>query len=276
MARSRNIKPGFYKNEDLAECSIWARFIFPGLWMLADRDGVLEDRPKRIKGELLPFDTVDVEPLLVELVTRKFIERIEFEGTRLIRIINFAKHQNPHYSEKPSGLMPANFQESGGDDGGNDPGNDPDKGGGSPNSSGDDGALKRGQNGLIPDSLLLIPDSLIPDSGKKRKRAPAKTTLPDDFGVSEAVRQWAKGKNFGDLDRHLESFRQKCVAKGYTYANWDAAFRGAITDDWARLRVLPQHQQQKGNVHDRRAATLAAFASKPAERDITADSETLD
>ena len=35
MARARNIKPGFYKNEDLAECSLTARFIFPGLWMLA-------------------------------------------------------------------------------------------------------------------------------------------------------------------------------------------------------------------------------------------------
>ncbi|MCX8018393.1 MAG: hypothetical protein N2690_10910, partial [Rhodocyclaceae bacterium] len=59
--RARNIKPGFYKNEDLAECSVWARLIFPGLWMMADRDGRLEDRPKRIKAELLPFDAVDVD-----------------------------------------------------------------------------------------------------------------------------------------------------------------------------------------------------------------------
>lgn len=106
MARARNIKPGFYKNEDLAECSIWARFIFPGLWMLADREGRLEDRPKRIKGELLPFDSQDVEPLLVELAARGFIERYEVEGRAYIQIIAFSKHQNPHHREAESDIPP--------------------------------------------------------------------------------------------------------------------------------------------------------------------------
>ena len=106
MSRARNIKPGFYKNEDLAECSIWARFIFPGLWMLADREGRLEDRPKRIKGELLPFDSQDAEPLLVELSARGFIERYEVEGRAYIQIIAFSKHQNPHHREAESDIPP--------------------------------------------------------------------------------------------------------------------------------------------------------------------------
>lgn len=86
MARARNIKPGFYRNEDLAECSIWARHIYPGLWMLADREGRLEDRPKRIRAELLPFDMVDVEPLLEELAVRGFIDRYEQDGKRYILV----------------------------------------------------------------------------------------------------------------------------------------------------------------------------------------------
>ncbi len=102
MARARNIKPGFYKNEDLAECSVWARLIFPGLWMLADREGRLEDRPKRIKGELLPFDSQEVEPLLRELAARSFILRYEINGVRYIQISKFADHQTPHYTEKAS------------------------------------------------------------------------------------------------------------------------------------------------------------------------------
>lgn len=106
MSRARNIKPGFYKNEDLAECSIWARFIFPGLWMLADREGRLEDRPKRIKGELLPFDSQDAEPLLVELAARGFIERYEVEGRAYIQITAFSKHQNPHHREAESDIPP--------------------------------------------------------------------------------------------------------------------------------------------------------------------------
>lgn len=116
MARARNIKPGFYKNEDLAECSIWARFIFPGLWMLADREGRLEDRPKRIKGELLPFDSTDVEPLLSELERFGFIHRYQKNGASFIQILKFKAHQTPHYSEKDSAIPPPELQESYGDD----------------------------------------------------------------------------------------------------------------------------------------------------------------
>jgi hypothetical protein len=102
LARARNIKPGFFKNEDLAECSAWARLCFAGLWTLADREGRLEDRPKRIKGELFAFDTVDVEPLLVELAQFGFILRYEAQDRRFIQIISFQKHQNPHHKEPPS------------------------------------------------------------------------------------------------------------------------------------------------------------------------------
>lgn len=106
MARSRNIKPGLFKNEDLAECSIWARYLFPGLWCIADSAGRLEDRPKRIKGELLAFDSVDVEPLLGELAAHGFIARYEVAGQRIIQILTFGKHQNPHFRERPSELAP--------------------------------------------------------------------------------------------------------------------------------------------------------------------------
>lgn len=105
MARARNIKPGFFKNEDLAECSPWARLCFAGLWVLADRDGRLEDRQKRIKGELFAFDVVEVEPLLAELQKHGFILRYQTpQGLRLIQILMFWKHQNPHHKEPKSTL----------------------------------------------------------------------------------------------------------------------------------------------------------------------------
>lgn len=106
MARARNIKPGLYKNEDLAECSIWARYIFPGLWMLADREGRLEDRPKRIKGELLPFDSQDIDPLLNELQALGFLVRYRNSDGSFIQISKFLQHQYPHYSEKISTIKP--------------------------------------------------------------------------------------------------------------------------------------------------------------------------
>ena len=116
MARARNIKPGFFNNEDLAECSLAARLCFAGLWTLADREGRLEDRPKRIKGELFRFDSLDVEPLLKELAHRGFILRYEVDGRGLIQVVAFHKHQNPttgslqaichHHQALGSGLMP--------------------------------------------------------------------------------------------------------------------------------------------------------------------------
>jgi hypothetical protein len=102
--RARNIKPGFYKNEELAECSYPARLLFPGLWMMADRAGRMEYRPKRIKAELFPFDTEDVVQLLDELEHRDLIRRYEVGGQQLIWIPGFRRHQNPHVNERASDL----------------------------------------------------------------------------------------------------------------------------------------------------------------------------
>ena len=44
MARARNIKPGFFKNELLVGLPYEYRLLFIGLWTIADRDGRFEDR----------------------------------------------------------------------------------------------------------------------------------------------------------------------------------------------------------------------------------------
>ena len=106
MARARNIKPRFFMNEDLAECEPLARLLFAGLWCIADREGRLEDRPKRIKIETLPYDDCDVDELLNELQEHGFILRYEASGNNYIQIVNFKKHQNPHIKESKSTIPP--------------------------------------------------------------------------------------------------------------------------------------------------------------------------
>jgi hypothetical protein len=69
-----------------------------------------------------------------------------------------------------------------------------------------------------------------------KKAKSRKTELPADFGVSERVRAWAAEKGFGQLPEHLDAFKRKAAAKGYTYIDWDAAFMEAIREDWAKLR----------------------------------------
>ncbi|MBI1348801.1 hypothetical protein GC163_21215 [bacterium] len=102
--RARNIKPAFFRNELLAELPAATRLLFIGLWCLADREGRLEDRPKRIKLELLPFDEIDIEQALSDLETQGFIKRYVAEGVSVIRVSNFVKHQTPHGTEKDSEL----------------------------------------------------------------------------------------------------------------------------------------------------------------------------
>ena len=60
MARARNIKPGLFSNEVIAELPAFDRLLFIGLWCLADREGRLEDRPKRIKMELFPLSLIHI------------------------------------------------------------------------------------------------------------------------------------------------------------------------------------------------------------------------
>lgn len=102
MARSRNIKPGFFTNDELAECSPYARILFAGLWTIADKEGRLDDRPKKVKALVLPFDNVDCDELLQQLHDRKFIQRYQVQDGAYIQITNWKKHQNPHCKEAPS------------------------------------------------------------------------------------------------------------------------------------------------------------------------------
>lgn len=102
MARARNIKPGFFRNADLVELPFEARLLFIGLWTIADRSGRMEDRPKQIKMELFPADSVDVDALLDELASIGVVARYSHDGKRYLQVVNFSKHQNPHKDEKAS------------------------------------------------------------------------------------------------------------------------------------------------------------------------------
>ncbi|MBU8921819.1 MAG: HNH endonuclease [Bacteroidales bacterium] len=99
MARSRNIKPGLYKNEYLVELPFETRLMFAGLPCFADREGRLEDRPMKIKMEMFPADNLNVDEMLSALESKGFIQRYESDGIRYIQILNFIKHQNPHHKE---------------------------------------------------------------------------------------------------------------------------------------------------------------------------------
>ena len=111
MARARNIKPGFFSNDLLAEIAPLGRILFAGLWTLADREGRQEDRVKRIKAQLLPYDDCDCESLLQDLHEHGFIQRYTVAGAGYIQIVKWHEHQNPHMKEAES-TIPAQDKNS--------------------------------------------------------------------------------------------------------------------------------------------------------------------
>jgi len=188
MARARNIKPSFFLNDDLAECDPLARLLFAGLWCIADREGRLEDRPKRIKAEILPYDNCDVDQLLSQLAKYGFILRYEVEGNRYIQITNFSKHQNPHIKEAESIIPPPSEHDT-----------EPDKHHTST-------VQEQEQHSTFPaDSLILIPDSLNPytdsistsepspdpvrEKSKKAKQIPLFDEATEQYQLALFVRQ---------------------------------------------------------------------------------------
>ncbi len=166
MPRSRNIKPSFFQNEELAELPFETRLLFIGLWCLADREGRLEYRPKKIKMQLFPADNINIEQSLLGLSGASLVQVYVVDNIKYIQITNFNKHQNPHQKEKAS-TIPA-----------------PDKPGASPADS----------LNLIPDSLNRIPDSGLSDS---LNRIPDKNTvtLKHDDDAKSIFEFWQKTLN---------------------------------------------------------------------------------
>lgn len=201
MARSRNIKPGLFKNEILGVADPILTLAFQGLWLLADREGRLEDRPLRIKAETFPYrEGVDIEAMLDWLQTEGFILRYQAVGKRYIQVLNFRRHQNPHKNETPSEIPTPSESEA-----------VPNKSEFLPSES---QAL-----GLIPDSLNLIPDSVTCSPSASESADDGFATFwkqyPKKVAKPQALKAWKKAKPFGhelaDLMAALE--KQKASAE---------------------------------------------------------------
>ena len=237
MARARNIKPGFFKNYDLADLGPHAQLLFAGLWCLADKEGRLKDQPRLIKAEIFPYYDVDVNGELTKLQRLGFIDRYEAEGVAVIQVENFIEHQSPHHTEKAS-TLPANSEQQAAK-----PIPEP-----LTETHGELTVNSRKYNGENPPDSL-IPDSLIPDSvgksnqkARRQKRAPSKTPLSESFCISDRVKAWAEEKGHQFLELHFDHFISACKRRGYTYADWDEAFMSAIRDNWAKLDLTKVRQ----------------------------------
>lgn len=224
MARIRTIKPEFWVSEQIAECSTNARLLFVGLWNFCDDRGVHPARSRTLKAEVFPMDDCSaqqVQEWVNELISAGLVALFfASDGQEYWHVLGWEKHQK---IDRPSFKYPAPNSTS--------DQRSIDEHSTNPRRAPPPGRESKGMEGSEGDSTNA---HRTPAKAEPKKR---KAPMPDNFGISEPVKAWAAGKGFADLEQHLESFKDKCQANGYTYADWDAAFMNAIRDDWAKLRM---------------------------------------
>lgn len=162
MARARNIKPSFFTNDELSELNPLARLLFIGMWTVADYKGCFEYKPKRLKVQLLPYDECNVEELTINLEKSGFIAIYTVQGQQYGKVINFEKHQNPHKNEREKGSELPDIDQKDEEN----PKFTKDLGNIEINHD-ENGTDRADSLNLIPDSLLLKPENLLPESETK-------------------------------------------------------------------------------------------------------------
>jgi len=101
MARIRTIKPDFWTDAALIECSLNARLLFIGTWNFADDFGNLDRSAKQAKARIFPADTVDCEPMIQELITHGLLIEYSVNDKKYLHIRGFRKHQVINRPGKP-------------------------------------------------------------------------------------------------------------------------------------------------------------------------------
>lgn len=212
MPRARNIKPSFFKNELLVDLPVEARLLFIGLWTLADREGRLEYRPKRIKFEIYPNDNFDVEKLLYQLSDAKFIKIYQINGKSYIQIETFKEHQKPHHGEKASAIPepPLNPEIN--------------------------------ATSCVDFALNAERGMLNAECGKLKEEKPPRTKKKvslEELSVNH-VKDWLAEKRiqgkyiFHDENHVLDQYKNYCLSKGKIYADYVAGYRNAF--EWDRCK----------------------------------------
>lgn len=215
--RARNIKPGFFTNELLGTYDPIISLLFAGLWCLADRDGILQDRPMRIKAELFPYrEGLDINGYLTVMERDGFLTRYTVDGVGYIQIENFARHQSPHHTEKAKGYPDKTKQNK---------------------ATQGKGVLTPLSNGecKVPErSDLFIPDSLIPDSKESPSDSSAKADRIPYQAIADTYNDVC-GDMFPRVAK-LTDQRKRAIAKAWRLDmdNEDDSLRTDSVDYWRR------------------------------------------
>jgi len=206
MARIRTIKPEFWSDGAIIECSTNARLLFVGTWTFSDDAGNLDRSAKQLKAQVFPADNFDCEPLIQELIAHGLLVEYSSNEKKYLHIQSFTKHQRV---DRPGPARCPIFDES----------------------------------TIIPRTVVEPSSSLPPRKGREGKgevKGKGKTKPPSDWKPSERTANLVTAQYSlppDGVERYTEAFLDACAAKGYEYEDFDAAFRNCVRQDWPKLRM---------------------------------------
>ena len=230
MSRIRTVKPEFWTSEQVMECSPLARLAFIGMWNFCDDNGVHPASCKTLKAEVFPGDDLtaaDVQSLVNELLQQRLLAEFHAESRRWWFVTGW-HHQlinRPSKSRYPLPPRPAPLPKAAG------PEADQDQ----PETSSTPRSLT--EDSVSPHGVFTersLPEGKVKEGkvkeGKGRGKegsgsAPArparapKSPFPADLVITPELQAWANEHGYGDLEAHLDHFRDKATAKGYQYAD---------------------------------------------------------
>lgn len=226
MSRLRTIKPDFWTDEKLTECSLSARLLFIGLWNFADDFGNLARSAKKIKMQVFPADAIDCEPLLQELIAQGVLTEYSVSDEKFLQIKNFLKHQVINRPSKTSIPQPTLMDYS------------------------------RSTHGVITEDSCWSgkerigviaaspPPPTTPDSPNPVSQVVQKlgTRLPERWQPDDALRKWSESERPDlDIDSALASFVdhwRSVPGKAGVKLDWAATWRNWVRSQRAPLRPV--------------------------------------
>ncbi len=224
MARIRTIKPEFWTDERLTECSLSARLLFIAALNFADDYGNLDRSARQLKGQAFPHDDIDCDALIRELLRAGSLIEYKVADSLYLHIKNFEKHQLINHKSKPR--LPLY------DDSVRTPMQLPEP------------------SGSPPVALLALREG----NGAKRKAAEEEgngekptargTRLPEDWPLTEKRRDFAASLGLQNIERIFANFSDHWIGMPGGRAlkrEWDRAWH-----TWCRNEI---DRQPRANGH---------------------------
>jgi hypothetical protein len=206
MARIRTIKPEFWTDDRIGECSVSARLLFIACWNFADDKGGLDRSAKQLKAQAFPYDVIDCEPLIQELLGQRLLIEYEAQGRKYLHINGFLKHQK---IDNPAKARIPPYEESS------------EKSEDSPSPTGGLAAEGKGRESKGKEEKRAAPAVLPPP------RPATAIRIPENFELTAERRAVAEAEKL-PADRTFASFVDYWHAASGAKArkhDWDAAWR---------------------------------------------------